>query len=514
MSRGRILVVLGGALALLCSETSRCWAQNDSKSQEPKSGDAVNSSEIPIEVLKKIVLGYSVIPMEIKSDLTAEQIQLMKQDWEAASRKTSLLQQTKSALYSSPRRSRRLDEATRQLQLEFDGEVLKQWGDRLSPQQLANIRRRNRQAMQIAKREAQKWVEPDYSVPLDRLLSNDDLLSALERPVIQDLLEMSDEQVLAVEAQQKSAESAAIETIRMSMTLFEQPEPPFLPIEVQKASEMSERLLKETRKILTEEQWNQYESERKDPQRAAKLVKELGFQRARPLLETHGAVERIESKTQNGKTTIEVTLSNAFDDEQTIATLKLTAEQQEQIADLLEKSKPTLIAPVLKAHEARTKFLQDRADKLNDILRVHSDSVNVDLAGLLTEKQLEVLQKERFKGTGTQSLLNPIVIHKLGLSESQSQAIQAALNLPGPKPPEMKPFQPGPDGFQSSAEFHEANRKYSQQYGEHRKKIDSLIYEVLDEKQRQQFAEMTGYLLRAVPNPNGSAPPGIGFPKP
>ncbi len=162
---------------------------------------APSKEEIPFSVLQQIVSGFR-IDGEIKTDLSKEQIEAMKKAQQSQYSSSGDLNKLSSLMFASSGKNRRFNEALATLKAENETELHREWLSLITPEQQASIRRKNRQAMLQASLQRQPSVQALLSgdESLDVLMTNNDFLSVIERPAVQDILELTDEQVKAIEA--------------------------------------------------------------------------------------------------------------------------------------------------------------------------------------------------------------------------------------------------------------------------------------------------------------------------
>ncbi len=514
MSLGNSIAVCVLLLALAASCGS-CFGQGDAASTDQPSGGSATATpqEIPIELLRKLDLGYSLYGYygEIKADLSPDQIQAMKKVSDSHRKGDDPVHQVSGVLSNSRLRNRRFAVAIEQIKREREAELLKQWLTIVTPEQQASIRRRNRQAILAATRPPYIPSVLEHHSSIDSSMTNHDLLSVLEQPSIQDLLELSDSQWQVVEEQQSLADIDAVVTIRHVVELFAQIQPEYPSSDMKPVYQTQERLLAETQKILTPEQWVKYEKQVRDPQRIKFLVKYMGYEMARDIIRLHGYSGYSTTPTDPGKFTVEVTMHNAFDDEWVVEVLKLTDEQQQKIAKLLKDFTPEIIALITLSHEEYQRLVKQREVKrteiLNEPLRTHNAKFNAPIMALLTEQQTARLQKESFRQLGIRSLGNPDVIRELGITETQSAAIASALQKPGPKFSDMKPPAAGEDSTKRFERFRQQSDEHSRLTFEHLNAVERQVIALLSDRQRQQFQELTGYKFRPPVEAAGAANP-------
>lgn len=510
MPRGNGIVVVALILSLAFYQ-NRCLGQEGSKPGEKPSASPVETSttEIPIEILRKVTNGYGG-QVAVKHDLSAEQIQAMRKILDVHTNRESTLHLVSGASFT---RNRRFTTAIEQIRKEGEEKLRKAWLTIITPEQQDNLRRRNRQAMDEALRTRSQASAFIDSSPIDNLLVNNERLLILERPAIQDTLELTDSQIEVVEKQRSLAALDAVDSLRQVIDLFAKHQLEN-PVKYESPDTQPQaRLMLETRKILTGEQWTQYVTLRRDPQWAANLIQELGWEKAQPLLEPHGFSGKVTYRIESGKSIAEPTLHNAFDNSQMIETLKLTPEQQQRIAKQLEVSTSEIIAARNRSIEAQRQIQAERNEKLDEIWKAHNARVNAPIATLLTDEQQARLEKERFRGLGLAALQNPMVIQKLELTEAQSTVIAAALQQPGPKVPMMKINVTSSEEFQKNSQEHQRQMaEYSKLQQAHWQTVCQQIEKHLRPVQREKFIELTGFAFQP-PSDEDPAPTAIAAPE-
>ena len=263
MPRENGIVVVALILSLAFYQ-NRCLGQEGSKPGEKPSASPVETSttEIPIEILRKVTNGYGG-QVAVKHDLSAEQIQAMRKILDVHTNRESTLHLVSGASFT---RNRRFTTAIEQIRKEGEEKLRKAWLTIITPEQQDNLRRRNRQAMDEALRTRSQASAFIDSSPIDNLLVNNERLLILERPAIQDTLELTDSQIEVVEKQRSLAALDAVDSLRQVIDLFAKHQLEN-PVKYESPDTQPQaRLMLETRKILTGEQWTQYVTLRRDPQ--------------------------------------------------------------------------------------------------------------------------------------------------------------------------------------------------------------------------------------------------------
>lgn len=458
--------------------------------------------EIPFSVLQQIVSGFR-INGEIKTDLSKEQIEAMQKAQHSHFASSSDLNQLSSTMFVSWPQNRRFKEAFAILKKEKEAELHKEWLSIITPEQQATIRRKNRKMMLQASLQSQQSAEAllygDESV--EALMTNNDLLSVIERPAIQDILELTDEQLEKIEELRIAAEADAVSTLREAATFLKQKGS--APAAIPSPSPAWEKLNAETLEILTPQQIAEYKALLSNPARMQELLGNGGVQDPQSMFRAmmpHGMPIRVESSTVvGGKAKVTAEFNNAFASTVMAAALKLTEAQQEKIAELLENSRDGLLAEMAARTEAYNQQQSERTNEFARFLKTHNEKFHAQAVALMTASQMERLEKERLKGIGFWAFKNPEVRSALELTDEQVQSIEAILSRPAPLM-EVKFPSPGGDFQKESEEFHKRARANSELMQEHFKKQSQDIKDVLSESQRSKFTEMTGQQFLGGPS--------------
>jgi hypothetical protein len=200
----------------------------------------------------------------------------------------------------SPFKNRRLRSACEDMQKDSQDELHAEWLKIITPEQQAALRSRNRQAILQASLESQR---PSHSLlsskeSIDQLLTNEDYLSIIEQPWIQDLLEITDEQLAQIEELQKLAQPEALDTMRQLRELVkaqqvsakaearQQPGP----------SDARKQLQERAMQVLSQEQTEKYKKLFSDPDRMQTLFIDSSPVEPRDrflLMLPHGAIQSV-----------------------------------------------------------------------------------------------------------------------------------------------------------------------------------------------------------------------------
>ena len=477
------------------------WSQDSTAATPATETIAPAKEDIPFSVLQQIVSGFR-INGEIKTDLSNEQIETMKKALQSHYASSSELNQLSSSMFGPWPQNRRFKEAFAALKAEKEAELQKEWLSIITPEQQATIRRKNRKVMLQASLQSQQSAQAllygDES--LETLMTNNDLLSVIERPAVQDILELTDEQFEKIEELRTAAEADAVTTLREALTFLKQKGT--APAAVPTPSPAWNKLHAETLKILTPEQVAEYIMLSTNPAKMQERLVNGGVKDPQSVFRAmmpHGVPTRVSVSTVvGGKPKVEAEFNNAFASTAIATALKLTEEQQEKIAELLENSRDGLLAEMAAKTEAQTQQQSERLNELARFVKTHNEKFHAQTVSLMTASQMEKLEKERLKGLGIWALKKPEVRSALELTDEQVQAIEAILSRRAPLM-EVKFPTPGGDFQKESEEFHKSAREQGELIQEHHKKQNQDIKDLLSETQRSRFTEMTGHQF-----PNGA----------
>lgn len=492
----RSVMVLFAVVSLVAA-----FCSTPSKAQE-KSNQAVAAAEathaIPFRMLQQIVQGYGHEP--IKSDLSEAQVEAMKKVQSAQNNRELEVTHLSGMLSQSPFRNRRFRAAIDQLRAENEELLRAQWMEIITPEQQKTLRRRNRQAILRASLESQQvdrsLLESQESI--DQLVTNEDLLSVIERPAVQDLLEITDEQFNRVEELRANARGEALLVLKSAAELARVK--PGLRVAPPVQSDVWKRLNERTMKVLNPEQSKAYHELLSNPGRFQKLVSRNAdathprFQ----LMMPHGSSRSIRTEVKDGQVTTTVGLHNAFENPELVKELKLTDAQQMEISKILDELRPEIVAGIEASQKAHHQHETEKRKGFDDLLKAHNQQFHTKALSLLTVSQLATLEKERYGGLGLTALQKPQIVAALNLTEEQSKAIANILaqKAPNVEMPMMGPSST-PEEFQKQAEeFHKRARENGEKYRAHHEKKCEEILAVMSEEQCAKFAEMTGFELR------------------
>ena len=488
-------------VCLCVMSPDQTWSQDTTATTPVTETITPSKEEIPFSVLQQIVSGFQ-FNGEIKTDLSREQIDAMKKAQHSHYASSRELNQLSSLMFGSWPQNRRFKEAFATLKAEKEAELQKEWLSIITPEQQATIRRKNRKVMLQASLQSQQSAQAllygDES--LETLMTNNDLLSAIERPAVQDILELTDEQFERIEELRTAAEADAVTTLREALTFLKQKGT--APAAVPTPSPAWNKLHAETFKILTPEQVAEYNTLMSNPAKMQELLGNGGVQDPQSMFRAmtpHGVPILVESYIVVGSPAkVKAEFNNAFASTAIATALKLTEEQQEKIAELLENSRDGLLAEMAANTEAQTQQQSERLNELSRFLKTHNEKFHAQAVSLMTASQMEKLEKERLKCLGIWALRKPEVRSALELADEQVQAIEAVLSRPAPLM-EVKFPRPGGDFQKESEEFHKSAREQGELIQEHFKKQCQDIKDLLSETQRSRFTEMTGHQF-----PNGA----------
>lgn len=446
-------------------------------------------AEIPLEVFSRIVYSFAS-PNEASLDLPAAQKEAMKKASAAHVQVNGVIGQIAMAVSHSGLTNRRFTAAAAQLKAEQDAVLLNEWRAIVTEEQQATIRRKNRAAIMQASLQRQNPQQALLygMMSADALMTNNDLLSVVERPAIQDQLEITDEQLAKIMQLQQAAEIDALLILRQCKEMFvgqktANVQNPYL-----------ERLQADTRQILTKEQSDQYDKIQQDRLMQAKGV-------APAVIRSHGMPVEYNTKVENGKATVHVKLFNGFAEPSIVEMLKLTEQQQTQLSQRLEQAEEEFISNTVKQIELHHNAEQALKDKLNEQLKRHNEQFQSQVVAILTDEQSQRLQKERLRGLGVRALEKTEVKKELQLTSEQSAAIAAILQKPAPAFPVIKPPVNAEDFRRHSDEFQAKSREHGRLVDQHVQSTLRQIEEKLSTEQKVKFTEMVGFQFPRAARP-------------
>jgi hypothetical protein len=157
-------------------------------------------------MLQQIVHGHDM-QKQFRAEIPPEQIAAMKKAQADRSQRDSEISGLSGKLNMSPLTNRRLRSTAELMAKESQNELHAEWLRIITPEQQAILRRRNRQVILQASLEIQQADRSRLSSleSIDQLITNEDYLSVIEQPWIQDLIEITDEQLAQIEDLQKIA---------------------------------------------------------------------------------------------------------------------------------------------------------------------------------------------------------------------------------------------------------------------------------------------------------------------
>ena len=183
------------------------------------------------------------------------------------------------------------------------------------------------------------------TVSLDQLMAKNDLLSVVERPGVQDLLDLSDDQLNRIEELQIAAEADAVAAIRRTAEAVRDSKNSPQP-----ASEPSPALAElhsRTMEILSPVQVAQFTKLTTSPARMQKLMQNPDAVVSGEIfraMQPHGVPTSLSTTVVNGKANAAAELNNAFIAPDIQQALQLTEEQHKKIAEVLEKHREVVVA--------------------------------------------------------------------------------------------------------------------------------------------------------------------------
>ena len=472
------------------------------QAQEPLSvpGDH-GTKTIPFRVLQQLVRGNGSRD-QIRSDILPEQIEVMKKVEADRLQHDNEVHGLMGKLSLLPHKSRRLYAAAEQLSKERQDELHAVWLKVITSEQQAILRRRNRVAILQASLETSRThhalLNPQES--LDQLMTNDDYLSILEQPRMQDVMEITDEQIAQIEELQKLAQQDAMNTMRELLELVNT-QHTALRTEAKTQhpeSEARKQLQERTMHVLNEGQAETYRGLMSDG-RLMQILERGGVTvdaRERRLVGLpHGAMLDWRDDVQDGQTKRTIVLHNAFARPELLQELKLNDMQQQEIAKILEESSPRIIAEMELDRASFMERDQRRREAHDQLLKAHVKRVSAPAREILTESQRSVLEKERFRGRGLDAMRSSQVQTELNLTDDQSRLITEIVSrsVPQPERPLMKSSATAEVFRKQAEEYQRSVRENEKSFREFQQKQIEDVRLVLSDDQRAKFSELTGF---------------------
>jgi len=479
----------------------------DVQAQEASTSPASNAQgpqQIPFRMLQELAYGRDA-QEQFRSKIPPKQIEAMKKAQADRSQRDNEIGGLSGKLGMSPFGNRRLRAALEHIKNENQSELHAEWLKIITPEQQAAFRSRNRHAILRASLDSQR---PDHSLlssqeSIDQLLTNEDYLSIVEQPWIQDLLEITDEQFAQIEELQKLAQPEALNTMRQLLAMVKTQQAAAKAEAKPQAVEPApgKQLQERTMKVLSQEQAEKYRKFLSNPNRIQKLASNSSppdpqerFLSTLP----HGAARSTRTEMKDGQPKMTIVLHNAFERSELIQELNLSDMQQKEIAMILTELSPQITAEMEAEQAAFREREQKRRDAHDQLLRTHVVKFSAPAKAILTESQRATLEKERFRGLGLAALQNPQVKATLKLTEEQLKSIAEIQSRQGPQY-EMSTMQSmttpvSPEEFQKrSQEFQKRSEEYGVKAREFMDRQSEDIAAVLSDEQRMTFSQMTGY---------------------
>jgi hypothetical protein len=460
------------------------FLQAQQSSETPTPG-LQSSEDIPFRMLHQIASGLTY--GQLKEDISIAQKDAMKKAQAEQTPAEMSIAQLSRMLSQSSLRNRRFRVAIEQMRAEKENQLHAEWMKIITPEQQRTLRRRNRHAILQASLESQRGDRSllDHQESIDQLMINEDLLSVVERPAIQDLLEITDEQFSQVEDLRREAEADAMTVLLNASELAKQSTESAAGPSHQ--SDARGHLNERTMRVLNAQQTAAYRelgspvSQRKRLSREARLS----------LMRQHGETLDIRTEVKDGQVTTTVVLHDAFEHPELVKELKLSDAQQKEISKILDELRPEIVAEI----ESSRKAYHDRESKkraaFDELLNAHNRQFHTKAVGLLTTAQSSTLGKERFRGLGLPALQKPEIKAALNLTEEQSKAIADIQTRPAPQVeiPTVQEMTPPV----SQEEFHKRALESGQKIREFMDRQSKDIGAVLSDEQRITFTGMTGH---------------------
>ena len=364
--------------------------------------------------------------------------------------------------------------------------------DFLTAVQRAKWRQTHRKQIQQMASEPQ--TRPSQLATLDTLLTNNDFLSLLEIPEIQESLSITDEQWLRIEAVKKSAYPAARELIQQLANSNLIDAAVAVPAVNMRLLDEQSRL--ESMKFLSEGQRKQFQELLNDAENLVAIPMPTKEARMRLfLLKSHAMLSSMQSRATGAESSYEVKLHNAFADPDTIAKLNLTEPQQAEIIQHLKDCEQLVARKMQERHRANYESGGSRQDQLHEVVVAHNTEYQKPLADVLTTEQQAQLKKECWKRLGWHALLKPDVAEQLQLTDEQKTEITEALKTPAP----ISAFFATPfgklGGFNQPTDleaFKKQHEETQRKMSEFHTAVTKRVWDCLSPEQREKVASLTG----------------------
>lgn len=404
---------------------------------------------------------------------------------------------------------RRFDRALANAERSVEASAAKVLLATLTADQKSQLRRKHRGAISEAVQRVQMSEESHarmlVSMSASTPMMNNDLLTAVQIPSVQDILQLTDEQFLAIEGVAPEADKDADRIVQDCIDELLKHRLPFVPASAPVSPAM-QKLKVDMDGILTKDQQHHYEEHLKNRQDAAHALFATDPQNAHQLLagiRSHGVPSESYTLYDHGSVTVTLKLTNYFASDEVAQALSITTDQQTRIADSLRQAETELTREMeaagtkeQKQQAEKHKFVQHRLDE-------NLETTNQKIRAILTDAQLTYLQKEKFRGLGIASLKESSVQSALELTDEQKQQIETVLTRKpeGINKDVFRPvmFSPADDFEKRSADMRKhydevvrMQEENSHKYQEHIRTQHADLWKILSPEQIRTLQKMTG----------------------
>ncbi len=262
----------------------------------------------------------------------------------------------------------------------------------LTDEQKAQLRRKHRGLISQADQEAQTRAAAVHSFTWmsgSTPMMNNDFLTAVEIPSVQDKLQLTDEQVAAIEQAAVEADRVAAQTSHECIDTLLKQRTPFAAAS-DPVSPALQKLQQVTDSVLTKRQQQLYQEHMKGRHEAAQKLLASDPQKAQQLIfaiRPHGMTS--ESATHyeraGGAVTVVLKLTDYFATEDVAKTLSITADQQQKIADSIRKAETEV--------QSALELTDEQKLQIETILARKPEGIRNDLIRLTAFSQTDDFEK-------------------------------------------------------------------------------------------------------------------------
>ena len=386
----------------------------------------------------------------------------------------------------------------------------------LTDEQTAQLRRKHRGLISQADQQAQTSAAAVHSLTwmsASTPMMNNDFLTAVEIPSVQDKLQLTDEEVAAIEQAAVEADRVAAQTSHECIDRLLRQRTPFAAASAP-VSPALQKLQQVTESVLTERQQQLYQEHMQGRQEAAQKLLASDPQKAQQLLfaiRPHGMTS--ESATHYERAgdavTVVLKLTDYFATEDVAKTRGITADQQKKIADSIREAETELTRETKEAAWEQQRQQAEKHKFVKQKLDENLDATNQKTRALLTESQIAFLQKEKFGGLGIRSFRDPEVQSALELTDEQKLQIETILarKHEGIRNDliRLTAFSQTDDFEKRSADMRKQSEELvktqeenNRRYQEHTRTQHADLWKILSEEQIKTLRQMTNLITPAT----------------